>query len=99
MAFKKGVSGNKKGKPAGSQNKIGAEAKALFVFTFEKQVPNLELAFEEVLKSDKIKYLELFAKYAQYFVPKKTDVTSKGESVGESINKKFTIEIIPPIKE
>ncbi len=46
-------------------------------------MPNLETAFAEVLKNDKIKYLELFAKYAQFFVPKKTDVTSKGESIGE----------------
>ena len=42
-------------------------------------MPNIEDAFKKVLKESPSKYLELFAKYAQYFVPKKTENEVKGE--------------------
>lgn len=98
MAFKKGESGNIKGKPKGSQNKIVGEAKTLFVFTLEKQVPNLEKAFAEVFKNDKVKYLELFAKYAQYFVPRKTESDVSLKDGPPNIPEPLKVYIIgPPI--
>ena len=42
-------------------------------------MPNIEDAFKKVLNESPSKYLELFAKYAQYFVPKKTESEVKGE--------------------
>ncbi len=72
--FKKGISGNPNGKPKGVQNKIDVEAKKVFLMTLEKQLPNIESAFDEVFKTDKAKYLELYAKYVQYFIPKKTEI-------------------------
>jgi hypothetical protein len=79
MPFKKGESGNKNGRPKGAQDKITKEAREIFIETLEGQVPNIEDAFDKVLKDSPAKYLELFAKYAQYFVPKKTESEVKGE--------------------
>jgi len=60
-------------KPKGAETKLISEARALFVQTLEAQVPNIHQAFADVLDKDPYKYLELFAKYAQYFVPKKVE--------------------------
>jgi hypothetical protein len=79
MPFKKGESGNKNGRPKGAQDKLTKEAREIFIETLEGQVPNIEDAFKQVLKESPSKYLELFAKYAQYFVPKKTENEVKGE--------------------
>ena len=72
MPFKKG---NKEasGRPKGSENKLTTEAREMFVQTLEGQVPNIQQAFSDVLAKSPEKYLDLFAKYAQYFVPKKTE--------------------------
>lgn len=67
------------GRTKGTPNKLDKKAREVFVETLEGQVPNIEKAFAEVLKSSPAKYLELFAKYAQYFVPKKTESEIKGE--------------------
>jgi len=78
MPFKKGnKEGN--GRPKGAENKLTKEAREIFIETLEGQVPNIEDAFKKVLKESPSKYLELFAKYAQYFVPKKTENEVKGE--------------------
>ena len=73
--------GNKasKGRPKGSENKLTSEARELFIETLEGQVPNIEEAFAQVLEKNPAKYLELFAKYAQYFVPRKTETDIKAE--------------------
>ena len=68
-----------KGRPQGSENKITTEAREMFVKTLEGQVPNINKAFTDVLAKSPEKYLDLFAKYAQYFVPKKTESEIKGE--------------------
>lgn len=75
------------GKPKGANNKITQEARELFVSTLEGQVVNIKKAFEDVLNDDPKAYLDLFAKYAQYFVPKKTatDLTSNGEKIQTTI--------------
>ena len=73
MAFKKGESGNIKGKPKGAVNKVTQDARKLFLETLEGQSEHLSDAFNEVRKDSPSKYLDLFAKYAQYFVPKKTE--------------------------
>jgi hypothetical protein len=61
-----------KGKPKGAENKIKQEARQLFLDTLEGEVPNIKEAFEFVRRENPEKYLDLFAKYAQYFVAKKT---------------------------
>lgn len=76
MGFKKG---NKEGqgRPKGAENKLTKEARELFIETLEGQVPFIEEAFKEVKEKNPAKYLELFAKYAQYFVPRKTENETK----------------------
>lgn len=62
------------GKPKGATNKVTQEARVLFLQTLEAQVPNIMQAFQEVRDKNPAQYLDLFAKYAQYFVPKKTSL-------------------------
>ncbi len=81
-SFKKGES---KGRPKGTQNKIVADARTIFKATLENQVPNIQEAFEAVRQADPARYLDLFAKYAQYFVPKQTDITTDGKQI-QSLN-------------
>lgn len=80
MKFEKG---HKKlgGKAKGTVNKVTESARELFKQTLEAQVPSLLQAFEDVRKDDPAKFLEIYAKYAQYFVPKQLDVTTQGEQV------------------
>ena len=73
MAFKKGESGNKNGRPKGVENKITQSAREVFLETLEGQSEHIAEAFEKVRKENPKAYLDLFAKYAQYFVPKKTE--------------------------
>ena len=73
--------GHKGFKPKGAVNKLTQTARELFVATLEGQVPHLSESFEMVRTEDPAKYLDLFAKYAQYFVPKQVDITTKGEEV------------------
>ena len=84
MPFKKGHKLGK-GRPKGKENKLTKDARQLFIETIEGQVPNINEAFldvlngtedengEQITKPDPLRYLELMAKYAQYFVPKKTE--------------------------
>ena len=72
MAFKKGNEEGK-GRPKGAENKITKEARDIFLETLEGQAPHIAKAFEEVRRDNPRAYLDLFAKYAQYFVPKKTE--------------------------
>ena len=83
--FKKGNSG----KPKGAEHKTSKEARELFVKTLEGQVENIEEAFDMVRASSPGRYLELFAKYAQYFMPKQLDITSGGQKIT-----KIEVEIV-----
>ncbi len=84
MAFKKGQKAGP-GRPKGMENKLTTEAREMFIQTLEGQVPNIQKAFTDVLAKSPEKYLDLFAKYAQYFVPKKTETDLK-VSEGQSID-------------
>lgn len=69
------------GREKGVTNKLTVEARELFTQTLAGQVEHISEAFEKVRHSNPDKYLDLFAKYAQYFVPKYVDVSSNGEQV------------------
>jgi hypothetical protein len=85
------------GRVKGTENKLTKSARELFVNILEGQVQNIENAFEDVLngtdttRPDPAKYLELYAKYAQYFIPKKIDLTTDGDKIEAPI-----IQILPP---
>lgn len=66
--------GNKAGgRTKGAVNKVTQSARELFLETLEGQSEHLSEAFAKVREESPSKYLDLFAKYAQYFVPKKTE--------------------------
>ena len=71
--FKKGISGNPKGKPIGATTKVTKQARELFVSILENEVVYIQQALKDVREKDSVKYLEIFAKYAQYFIPKKVE--------------------------
>ena len=86
MPFKKGESGNPKGRKEGSENKVNNAARELFLLTIEDQVEHIPQAFKDVrdgvrnddtgeweIKPNPDRYLDLLSKYVQYFVPKKTE--------------------------
>ncbi len=70
------------GRQKGTPNKMTKASREVFIQTLEGQVPNIEQAFKDVLAKSPEKYLDLFAKYAQYFVPKKTESDIKTEVSG-----------------
>lgn len=77
------------GREKGVENKTTQEARELFTKALEGQVHYIEESFALVREKDPAKYLELFAKYAQYFVPKQLDVNLGGK----------IIKVIPPGKK
>lgn len=86
--FEKGNSG----KPKGATNKVTQEARELFLQTLEAQVPNIMEAFNEVREKNPVQYLDLFAKYAQYFVPKKTSLEGGDKPLDLNFNLKEVIK-------
>lgn len=81
MAAPKGHPHYGGGKEKGTPNKVTTEARELFTKTLAGQVEHIADSFDKVRVSNPEKYLDLFAKYAQYFVPKYVDVASNGEQV------------------
>lgn len=80
MPFKKGH--NKTGgRGKGVENGVLKEARQLFVEILEGEVPKIKAALDAVYRDDPAKYLEIYAKYAQYFVSKKVENTLKDERI------------------
>ena len=75
-----------KGKPKGAVNKITQTSRELFLETLEGESEHIAEAFEKVRKDNPRAYLDLFAKYAQYFVPKKTESNDKTEVTVKDFN-------------
>lgn len=82
------------GRKKGTPNKLNADARRIFVETLGKHSGNIDKALEEVFKTDKVKFLELFSKYAMYFAPKKSENsdTVKHEFKDFNIKDIFTVE-------
>lgn len=80
------------GKPKGAVNKVTQEARELFLQTLEAQVPNIMQAFDDVREKNPVQYLDLFAKYAQYFVPKKTSLEGGEKPLDLNFNLKEVIK-------
>jgi hypothetical protein len=73
------------GKPKGVNNRITQEARSLFLKTIEDQMPHIAPAFEAVRMENPAEYLKILEKYAQYFIPKKVDITSKDNQLNASL--------------
>jgi len=85
-----------KGRPKGAENKLTKEAREIFLETLEGEAPHIAEAFKKVREDNPRAYLDLFAKYAQYFVPKKTENTDKVDLTVTDFNIKDVLKFDKP---
>lgn len=79
MPFKKGQSGNKKGKPKGAVNKTTKQTTDFLNDILLKRGESIDSALDK-LKEEPLKYIDAISKLLPYVLPKKTDITTDGES-------------------
>ena len=85
MAFKKGQSGNKEGRPKGTPNVLTKDARDAFIKIMEGEVDNVQYALEEIRNTSSFNYIMCLSKLMPYFMPKMIDVTSNGEGIAPMI--------------
>ena len=78
-SFKKGD--GRKRRPKGAVNRTTKEAHELFMFIMNRQVENIEGALIKINREDPEKYINALSKLMQYYIPRKTDVTSGDEKI------------------
>ena len=91
-AYKKGQSGNNKGRPKGAVNKTTKEIKEAYQKLLENNLPNLNKWLAEVAADDPEKALNLMLKLSEYILPKlaRQELTAKdGEDLFKDITFKF----------
>jgi len=66
---------NNAGRPKGAVNKITKESREVFLLTLQGQIEHIDKAFETLRNESAKDYLNTFAKYAGFFVPKMTEST------------------------
>ncbi len=76
MAFKKGNSGNPKGRPKGSQNRAGGKLREVISDFLENRFEDVVNDFEQLEPKDRIK---VYTDLLQYGVPKLQAVTNSVE--------------------
>lgn len=85
MPFQKGQSGNKEGRPKGSQNKSTKVAKQAIADFINGTTPKVVELWEEVCDEDPGKAIDLWTKLAEYVIPKQSRVAHVGEEGAEPI--------------
>ena len=85
MPFKKGQSGNKDGRPPGSQNKSTKLAKQAIAEFINGTSPEVIELWSEVAMDDPAKAIDLWSKLAEYVIPKQSRVAHVGEEGAEPI--------------
>lgn len=81
------MAGRKKGTPKtggrkpNSPNKTTKEYHELFISIMNRQVDSIEAALEDIKNDDSEKYINALTKLLQYYIPRKTDVTSDNEKI------------------
>lgn len=83
MPFKKGESGNPKGRPKGALNRSSLEIKEKMNQLLYRSIDDISSRFEE-MSLDQM--LEFVYKMAQYSIPKQTDSIVKSQSEIHNIN-------------
>lgn len=69
-------------RPKGSQNKVTGPAKAAIAAFIGAKAPEVEKLWSKVAKKDAARALDLFAKLAEYVVPKLGRTEMTGEDGG-----------------
>lgn len=79
--------GRKKGTPKtggrqpGSQNRTTKEARQLLEGILFGQIENIQIALDEIRKSDPAKYIDACSKMFSFVLPKKTDITTDDKPI------------------
>jgi len=79
MAFQKGQSGNKNGRPKGAQNKTTAEIKEIITRIVGNQLEHIEKDLDKIRKSDPAEAMRLSSRFIDYVIPKQTRIDLEGE--------------------
>jgi hypothetical protein len=74
MPFKKGQSGNPKGRPKGAGDKVTAEARALFIQIMEGEVGHIQDSLDGLRHESADKYLKALSGLFPYFMPKQQEL-------------------------
>ena len=82
MAFKKGESGNKSGRPTGVKNKVTTEFKLALNDLLQNSAPRIQGWLDEVASDDPSKALDHLGKLAEFVHPK----LARKELVGDKEN-------------
>ena len=67
------------GKPKGALNRTTIEAQRIFIEIMDGQMPRVKKALENI--KDDERYINSLSKLLQYYLPRKTDITSDGEKL------------------
>ena len=79
MAFQKGQSGNKNGRPKGAQNKTTAEIKEIITRIVGHQLEHIEKDLDKIRKTDPAEAMRLSSRFIDYVIPKQTRMELEGE--------------------
>lgn len=90
MTFKKGSSGNIKGKPKGAENKTTKDIKEAYKQLIENNLDNLTKWLNEIAKDNPEKAIRLLADLSEYVIPKLARTDS-------NINANISADNIPSI--
>jgi hypothetical protein len=69
------------GKQIGSLNKTTKQSQELFMKIMNGQVKHIEPALKSIYEDDPEKYINALSKLFQYFMPRKTDITTGDEKI------------------
>jgi hypothetical protein len=77
-SFKKGHKGVK---PKGALNRTTKEAHEFFMFIMNGEVNHIQDSLTKIRNDDPEKYINALTKLLQYYIPRKTDITSGEEKI------------------